>query len=273
MISPTSNHPDNWKALFPWPQDHYNKYDRGSVFVVAAKPEMAGAAKMCAKSALRIGAGLATIACEKQHLVYYASSALSVMTRSFENNQELYSYFHNPKYTTLVLGPGMGVSEQTKEHVLHALATAKPVMLDADALSSFQTKPSQLFDAMKGPTILSPHEGEFKRLFTLTQDRVISALTAATQSHAVIILKGHDTIIASPDGHVVINHSAPAWLATAGSGDVLSGICSGLLANHVDPFIAACIGVWIHSECAHKIGPGLIAEDLIEAIPAVLVDL
>jgi NAD(P)H-hydrate epimerase len=142
--------------------------------------------------------------------------------------------------------------------------------LDADAITVFQNDPHTLFKAISGPCILTPHEGEFARLFDTTGDKLSRARAAALNCGAIIVLKGSDTIISSPDGRAIINTNAPATLATAGSGDVLCGILSGLLAQGMEPFFAAAAAVWMHGAAATEFGPGLIAEDLADLLPVIL---
>ena len=173
----------------------------------------------------------------------------------------------------IIVGPANGVDDRTRDIALAALKAGKSTVLDADALTVFQDDPETLFDAIRSPTILTPHTGEFKRLFPADQDRLSAARAAAETSGAVVVYKGADTIIASPDGSYVINNNAPSWLATAGSGDTLAGLCGGLLAQGVPAFEAASAAVWMHGDAARRFGPGLIADDMAGLIPSVLRDL
>jgi ADP-dependent NAD(P)H-hydrate dehydratase / NAD(P)H-hydrate epimerase len=177
------------------------------------------------------------------------------------------------RYTALLIGPGAGVSDATRESALELLGTARPVLIDADAMTVFASKASELAAAIRGPCVMTPHEGEFARVFDARGDKLARARGAARQSGAVIVLKGADTVVAAPDGRAVVNTNAPATLATAGSGDVLGGLILGLLAQGMDAFLAAAAGVWIHGEAAHAFGPGLIAEDLPDLVPSVLREL
>jgi NAD(P)H-hydrate epimerase len=174
------------------------------------------------------------------------------------------------RYTGLLIGPGAGVNAGTRERALAMLATRRAVLLDADAISVFAQNLGILAQAINGPCVLTPHEGEFARVFHVTGDKPTRARAAARASGAVIVLKGADTVIAAPDGRAIINANAPATLATAGSGDVLAGIILGLLAQGMDPFMAAAAGVWLHGAAAADFGPGLMAEDLPDLLPGVL---
>jgi hydroxyethylthiazole kinase-like uncharacterized protein yjeF len=259
-----------WQAKLPWPKPKHNKYHRGHTLVVGGPIRHAGAAKLAAIAALRTGSGLVSIMCEPGDMPVYAASALSLITDSLEHWE---TSLKDTRKNTIIIGPGTGVGEPTCDKVLSALAAKKYCVLDADALTSFAQKPAALFDAIKSPCILTPHQGEFDKLFSSVNSdisKLEKALEATKLSNAIIILKGHDTVIASPDGRAVINTNAPPNLATAGAGDVLSGICAGLLAQGMDAFDAGCASVWIHGEAAKQQGAGLIAEDLLHHLPTVL---
>ncbi len=262
-----SNHPDLWKQALPTLTPDGHKYDRGSVLVAGGPMECTGAARLAAMAALRAGAGLSTIACPQDALPVYAASLLSVMVRPYGSSKEFAALCSQKRYHACVIGPGHGVGEGTCEAALAALATGKPIVLDADIFSSFAGKRTVLADALHDRAVLTPHEGEFCRLFggTLSDnaEREQRCREAAQQMGAVIVLKGQHTLIASPDGQMVINHDAPPWLATAGSGDVLAGITAALLAVGMPSFDAACAAVWLHSETARTLGPGMVAEDMV----------
>lgn len=196
------------------------------------------------------------------------------MVRAVDGASELAAFLSDRRFNAVVLGPAGGVGAAMRDLVLAALAGERAVVLDADALTSFSERPASLFDAVKtrsGPVVLTPHEGEFARLFGPhgAESKLERARSAARASGATVLLKGPDTVVAAPDGRASIAANAPAWLATAGSGDVLSGFVAGLLAQGMPPFEAASAAVWLHGEVANEAGPGLIAEDLTEALPAV----
>jgi NAD(P)H-hydrate epimerase len=174
------------------------------------------------------------------------------------------------RYTAFLIGPGAGVDDATRDKAHALLKTARSVVLDADGITVFKSRLAELAAAIQGPCVMTPHEGEFARVFDLTGDKLTRARAAARQSGAVVVLKGADTVVAAPDGRAVINANAPASLATAGSGDVLGGFILGLLAQGMAPFPAAAAGVWMHGAAAAEFGPGLLAEDLPDLLPAVL---
>ena len=208
-----------------------------------------------------------------------AAANLAVMVRAADGAEELGILLADTRLNAVALGPGLGVDANTREFVAAALHGERAVVLDADALTSFAAEPEALFAAIaahpRRPVVLTPHQGEFSKLFKKAAqsiengDKLASARAAATVSGAVVLLKGADTVIASPDGRAAINENAPPWLATAGSGDVLAGIVAGLLAQRMPAFEAACAGAWVHGEAGNEAGPGLISEDLPEALPAV----
>jgi len=265
----TENLPGQWKAEFPWPKPQNHKYHRGHTLVIGGPVTHVGAAKLAAGSALRIGSGLVTIVCDAKDIPVYAASALSVMT---EAQQHWKTLLKDARRNTVLIGPGAGVNKRTRDQVLTALKARKSAVLDADALTAFAKEPDVLFKAIHSPAILTPHEGEFAKLFPRIRQgsKLQRALKAAALSCAVVVLKGYDTVIASPDGRASVNTNAPATLVTAGAGDVLSGICAGLLAQGMEPFDAARAAVWIHGEAARRRGAGLIAEDLPLLVPGVL---
>jgi hydroxyethylthiazole kinase-like uncharacterized protein yjeF len=271
------NTPDLWLKHFPVPMPEGNKYDRGHAIIGGGGIASTGAAKLVASCALRSGAGLVSVACDRESLLVYAASFQAVMTKLVENKQEFVRLIEDSRVSVISLGSGAGITEKTKEFVLAVLAKNKPLLLDADAISVFASNPLLLFSAIKSsksPCVMTPHEGEFKRLFgAFIEDNdsgLIRAKKASQLSGAVVVLKGFNTIIAAPDGRAAINHNATPYLATAGSGDALAGICVGLLAQAMPVFEAACAGVWLHSEVASRFGAGLIAEDIAELLPDLL---
>ena len=258
--------------LGPDPLDH--KYSRGFAVIACGGPATTGAARLAARAALRVGAGLVGLIGPSEALKIYASGVTAVTTTTFEEAGGLDTYVSDPRRNAVLLGPGNGVNEGTRGHVLAALSRNKACVLDADALTVFQAKPSDLFAAISSPCILTPHDGEFARIFppeiTAIPNKVERVRRAAAKSGAVVLLKGADTVIADPEGRAVINTNAPPDLATAGAGDVLAGFAVGLLAQGMSAFDAACAAVWLHGETARAFGPGLIAEDLEAKLPEVL---
>jgi len=219
-------------------------------------------------SARRAGAGLVTLAVPPASFSIYASGGPGNLV---EPCDDFLKSIADQRRNTVLLGPGLGVGDETKDMVLTALKYAdKRVVLDADALTSFSDSPSELFSSIQGPVIMTPHDGEFARLFDTHGDKVSRARQAAKTANAVIVLKGADTVIAAPDGRTRINTNAPPWLATAGSGDALAGIISALVTSGQDTFDAASAGVWLHGQAAQAFGPGLIAEDIADRLPQAL---
>jgi hydroxyethylthiazole kinase-like uncharacterized protein yjeF len=233
---------------------------------------------LAARSALRAGAGLVTIASPRAALTVNAAASLAVMVRPVDGAAELSDFMADRRRNALVLGPGGGVGPQMQEMVLAALATAGAVVLDADALTSFSDQPERLFGAIqtrKEATVLTPHTGEFTRLFGALSDisqagsKLQQAREAAAVAGAIVLLKGPDTVVAAPDGRAAIADNAPPWLASAGSGDVLAGFVAGLLAQGMPALEAAAAAVWLHGEAGCEAGPGLISEDLSERLPGI----
>jgi hydroxyethylthiazole kinase-like uncharacterized protein yjeF len=271
-----SNAPQLWRGSFPLPRVDGHKYARGHAVVVSGGLASTGAARLAARGALRAGAGLVTIATPREALAVNATANLAVMVRPVEGADELSEFLSDQRRNVVVLGPGGGVGRPMRELVLAALAGGRAVVLDADALTSFADEPQTLFAATRArsaATLMTPHEGEFSRLFKAlgseVRSKVERARKAAQEAGAVVLLKGPDTVVAASDGRATIAENAPPWLATAGSGDVLAGIAAGCLAQGMPAFEAASAAVWLHGEAGNAAGPGLIAEDLPEAMPAI----
>jgi hydroxyethylthiazole kinase-like uncharacterized protein yjeF len=272
------NGPSLWRHAYPWPNAEGNKYQRGSVLIVGGAT-ITGASRLTATAAMRIGAGLVTLAVPELVWAVYATALTGVMVRALRSPDKVSKVddfaelLADQRRNAVAIGPGAGIGEPTCRAVLAALAVSdgpRSVVLDADALTSFASTPNRLFDAITGPCVLTPHEGEFYRLFDGSGDKLTRARRAAALSGAVVLLKGSDTVIADPDGRAVINSNAPPDLATGGAGDVLTGFVVGLLAQGLDPFDAACAGVWLHGAVASEFGPGLVAEDLSPGLPSML---
>lgn len=268
-----ANDPALWRASYPWPLLSDHKYSRGHA-VIAGGSEMTGAARLAARGAMRIGAGMVTIACRPEVRAIYASDMASLLVRCIDGAKEFDALFDDPRRNAALVGPGCGIFPETRELTLAALGAGRATVVDADAITVFADEPETLFGlSSQSPCVLTPHEGEFARLFGQEGDKVARARSAAALCGAVVLLKGADTLIAAPDGRAVINWNAPAYLATAGAGDVLAGFIVGLMAQGMAPFDAACAAAWLHGEAATAFGPGLVAGDLPEALPLVLSDL
>jgi len=266
------NHPDLWRARFPWPDAEGHKYSRGHAVVLAGGRGRSGAARLAARAALRAGAGLVTLAAPPAAMAECAAQLTAVMLAEARGPEGFRRAIADRRRNAVLLGPGGGVGAALRQDVLAALALGKRLVLDADAITSFAAGPEALFGAVGGAEVLlTPHEGEFGRLFPdLAGGKLQRARAAAARSGATVLLKGPDTVIAAPDGRAAIALDGPPELATAGSGDVLAGLCLGLLAQGLDAYEAGRIGAWLHAMAGRAAGPGLIAEDLSEALPGVL---
>ncbi|NRQ14659.1 NAD(P)H-hydrate dehydratase [Ensifer sesbaniae] len=250
-----------------------HKFKRGHLVVFSGDRQATGAARLAATAGLAAGAGLVTVATGKAALGINASQLTAVMVREVEGKRDLTKWLQDHRLGSFVLGPGFGVGKKTRDFVL-ALCD-RSFVLDADGITSFRANREELFSALVragGQMVMTPHEGEFARLFPdIAGDDALSkiekAQAAARVSHAVIVYKGADTVIAAPDGRAVINNNAPPWLATAGSGDVLAGIIGAHLAQGMPAFEAAAAAVWRHGVAGSQAGRGLTAETLIGAIP------
>jgi NAD(P)H-hydrate epimerase len=263
------NGPELWLDGYPWPEPESYKYKRGEVLVLGGEA-ITGASRMTAAAASRAGAGMVTLAAPKPVWSIYATSLTNAIVHSFEGASGWQALLADKRRNVIAIGPGAGVGAPTRQYVVAALATRRATVLDADALTSFAEAPEDLFGAIDGPCVMTPHAGEFMRLFHFEGDKLERTRAAAKQSGAVVVLKGPDTVIAAPDGRAIINSNAPAQLATGGSGDVLTGFVAALMAQGMAPFEAAAAGVWLHGAAATEFGLGLVAEDLPNALPRVI---
>jgi ADP-dependent NAD(P)H-hydrate dehydratase / NAD(P)H-hydrate epimerase len=276
-----ANHPGWWSDCFPWPGPGSHKYRRGHALIVGGAV-MTGAGRLAARAAARLGAGLVTVAVPETAFPIYAAALTGVIVQPVAGIDGFRGLLADRRRNAALIGPGAGIGLETREKVRATLAAGKHAVLDADALTAFADDPQTLFTAIRArgvPTpVLTPHEGEFARLFahlfegsdSKLAGKLDRARRAAQESAAVVVLKGSDTVIAAPDGRAAINEAAPPELATAGSGDVLAGMVVGLLAQGMPACEAAAASVWLHGAAASRIGPGLVAEDLVEALPAAL---
>jgi hydroxyethylthiazole kinase-like uncharacterized protein yjeF len=272
VVSLFENTPELWLAKFPWPATTAYKHSRGRLIVVSGEAWRTGAARLAARGALRIGAGLVTVLSPPDALEINAAHLEAVMLAPFETEQELEEAAGAAE--AAVIGPAAGINDSTLANVLALARTGAALIIDADALTVFRDDPEELFTALDRDDVLTPHPGEFERVFPRllksAPNKVEAAREAARRAGAVVLVKGADTVIAAPDGRAAVSLNGSPWLATAGSGDVLAGFIGGLVAQGMDSFEAACAGVWIHAECGAAFGPGLISEDLPDLTPAVL---
>tara|TARA_B110001454_G_scaffold161552_1_gene151024 strand:- start:681 stop:1898 length:1218 start_codon:yes stop_codon:yes gene_type:complete len=269
------NSPDIWIDEFPFPTSADHKYSRGMVLINSGPVFKTGAARLAGRSAMRVGAGAVKLICNEEAAIVLEPQISIELLSVIKNKNDFQLLLKDKKISSVLVGPGNGVSDETKSRTLMALAFVDHVVIDADAITSFEGSSDELFIDTYEHTILTPHEGEFTRLFgpevNKIEDKVLRTLEAAKIAGSIVVLKGSDTVIASPKGEVVINSSEAPYLATAGSGDVLAGIIASLVGqNKMTAFNAACAGTWIHSELGRLIGPGLIADDLIDNIPLII---
>lgn len=254
-----------------------HKYDHGHVVVVSGGPGKTGAARLAARGALRIGAGLVTLACPMRAVPEIAGQVTAMMVHGLDGPAGLSEMLEDTRFNAICLGMGLGLTQITADLVRVALQANRTVVLDADALSRFERAPDALFALLHPEAVLTPHDGEFRRLFPDLADapeKARATQSAAERANAIVLRKGVETIVAGPDGavfmHRAVGNRAAPWLATAGSGDVLSGIIAGLMARGVPAIQSACAAAWLHVEAGRAFGPGLIAEDLPESLPKVL---
>ena len=260
----------DWRLSLPWPGADAHKHARGRLGVVSGKATQTGAARLAARAGLRIGAGVVRILCPPDAAAVIAPAIEAVMLSPFGSAEALVELAEG--MDAVVIGPAAGVTDATRGNVRALAATGAALVVDADGLTVFEGWPSDLFDVLDRDDVLTPHEGEFRRLFSglLERGREAAGRAAAETAGAVVVLKGPATIIAAPDGRMAVNNNGTPWLATAGTGDVLAGMIAGLIAQRMDSFDAARAAVWIHAEAARGFGPGLIAEDLPDLLPAIL---
>src|SRR6202022_2776733 len=264
-----ANEPAWWLGEFPRPGLESHKYTRGHALDLGGA-RMTGAARLAVRIAARIGAGLVTLAAPEAIFPIYAAALTGVIVDPVGGLEDFRALVEDRRRNAALLGPGAGVGAETREKTLAVLAAEKRTVLDADVLTSFSDQPDRLFSAIRSPCVMTPHEGEFGRLFDAAGSKLERARRAARQSGAVILLKGADTVIAAPNGRAAINANAPPELATAGSGDVLAGIVVGLLAQGMEPFAAAAAAAWMHGDAACRIGPALISGDLVGELAVVV---
>jgi len=278
-VTQFENTNDFWHRFFPRLEHENHKYSRGATVVVSGPAAMTGAARLAARAALRVGSGVVTVASPPSAVMVNACQLTAIMVKGFRDAAALNSLLSNDeRIRATVIGPGAGAGNSTRNNVRAVLDAGVSTVLDADALTSFEQQPEALFEAIadkrERDVVMTPHAGEFKRLFAdianLPGSRLEHARQAAKSSGAVVVYKGVDSVVAAPNGIAAINTNAPPTLATAGSGDVLAGIIAGLIAQGVPAFYAACAGVWMHGQAATLFGPGLIAEDIPEMLPQVL---
>jgi hydroxyethylthiazole kinase-like uncharacterized protein yjeF len=270
-----ANEPPLWLAQFPWPKEEGHKYARGHAVVVSGPVYSTGAARLAARGALRAGAGLVTVASPRDAIEVNAAQLTAIMVREADDARALETLLADRRKNAVLIGPGVGLGERTREMVFRALDSDAALVLDADALTSFAEHAKPLFAAIgarSATVVCTPHDGEFARLFAdlAAAPKLDRAREAAARSGAITVLKGADTVVATPNGLASINATTSPWLATAGTGDVLGGMVLGLLAQNMPGFAASSAAVWLHGAAAREFGPGLIAEDLPETLPSVL---
>jgi hydroxyethylthiazole kinase-like uncharacterized protein yjeF len=262
-----------WQHAFPVPRSDGHKYARGHALIASGGVTTTGAARLAARGALRAGAGLVTVASPRDALVVNASALTAIMVRPADSAVEFGELLTDARFNACVIGPGCGVGARTRDLALTAIGARHSRSKDGVASLAYGVVLDAIAAARNVNVVLTPHDGEFRRLFGAVAGDVSKlerARKAAAASGAVVVLKGADTVVAAPAGRAAISANAPPWLATAGSGDVLAGMIAAMLAQGVAAFEAAAIGVWMHGEAGAEAGPGLIAEDLPEVLPAVV---
>jgi hydroxyethylthiazole kinase-like uncharacterized protein yjeF len=283
FTSARRNLPALWAAALPRPARDAHKYRRGHVLVLSGGPLNTGAARLSAKGAARAGAGAVTIGSPRGALAVNAAHLTSTMLADVDDVASLRAFVNERSPAAVVIGPAFGVGAKCRDFVEAVLASSAEgrgatAVLDADAITSFKDVADVLFELIARSdwkVVLTPHEGEFRRLFADIGEgsKADRAGEAARRSGAIVVYKGPDTVIAAPDGRFAVNENGSPFLATAGSGDVLAGMIAGLAGQGMPAFEAACAAVWMHAEAGTRFGPGLIADDLPDLLPAILREL
>ncbi len=266
------NQPDLWQGALPRPGLLDHKYSRGHALVIGSS-DMPGAGRLASAAARRIGAGMLSVAAPAQSLPLFMADQPGIIAKPAARPEDLVEILMDRRISAVLVGSGLLPNAAAREAVITALAGGRAAVVDGGGLTAFVDRPDDLFTLGRSDVVLTPHEGEFARLFPdlgPNLSKLARARLAAQRARSTIILKGADTIIAAPDGQAAINADASPYLATAGSGDVLAGLVLGLLAQGVPAFQAACAATWFHGRAGMSVGPGLIAEDLPAAIPGLL---
>ncbi len=255
-----------WLSEFPVPSADGHKYGRGCAVVFGGE-QMTGAARLAAMASMRIGAGLCVVSAPKNAVPIYSTALPAhIIVEEFHDVKDTLS---DERRNAALIGPGLGKGK--KRVVLDVVHAGRPVVLDADALTQFEDDPERFLKELPSTTVITPHEGEFLRLFpNIKGDRTKRALAAAEAAECVVVLKGAETVIAAPGRAPVVNKIDAPYLATAGSGDVLAGMITGLLAQGMDGYYAACAAVYLHAMAGQSFGAGLVASDLPDLIPSVV---
>lgn len=266
------NVPSLWVEQMPNPGPLGHKHSRGHLKVLSGGIASTGAARLTARAGLRIGAGLVTVLSPPSALIVNASQLTAVMVSSVADVEAFSREVETAM--SVVIGPGAGVTQGTRDNVVAALESEAAVVLDADALTVFEDDPKVLFEALRKTDVLTPHIGEFRRLFgdllEQSDNKIDGVIEAAKEAGCIVLLKGPDTVIADADGHVIVNNHAASWLATAGSGDVLAGFIAGLICQGMEPMLATAMATWVHGEASRRVRAGLISEDLEKEVPNIL---
>ncbi len=270
------NNPNLWiNKKFPWKKYNSHKYSRGRVYIYGSLKNYIGASLLSSSAAIRCGTGSVTIISNKDTIDKYNQKFFSLLKVEINSDEELKNFLNSSSITSFLIGPGAGVNQQTIDNVKLISKFVSSVVIDADAITSFTKNSKELFSILDKNKIITPHEGEFNRIFSdlkNVKNKIEKSIKAAKKANCVLVFKGPDTIIASPDGEICINTISTEELAVIGSGDVLSGIITSLIGkNKMSAFDGACAGVWLHSYAARMIKKGLIAEDIIKNLPKALV--